>query len=108
MQQPTLNATHIVFAYGGDLWSVGRDGGAAIRLTSGPGRKTNPKFSPDGKWIAFTGRYNGNANVYLMPAEGGQPHQLTYDSGYDYVEGWTPDGQNVLFQSLRDSFSVSL
>ena len=106
MQQPTLNATHIVFAYGGDLWSVDRNGGAAIRLTSGPGRKTNPKFSPDGKWIAFSGRYNGNTNVYVMPAEGGQPHQLTYDSGFDYVEGWTPDGQNVLFQSLRDSFSI--
>ncbi len=106
MQQPTLNATHIVFAYGGDLWSVGRDGGAAIRLTSGPGDKSNPKFSPDGKQIAYTGRYNGNANVYVMPAEGGQPRQLSYSPGGDIVEGWTPDGQNVLFQSLRDSFSI--
>lgn len=106
MQQPTLNATRIVFAYGGDLWSVGREGGAAIRLTSGLGDKSNPKFSPDGKWIAFTGRYNGNPNVYVMPAEGGQPRQLTYSPGGDMVEGWTPDGQNVLFQSLRDSFSI--
>jgi len=104
-QQPTLNATHIVFAYGGDLWTVERNGGAATRLTSGPGAASNPKFSPDGRWIAFTGRYNGNRNVYVMPAEGGQPHQLTYSPGADLVEGWTPDGKNILFQSLRDSFS---
>lgn len=106
MQQPTLNATQIVFAYGGYLWSVDRKGGAATRLTSGPGAESNPKFSPDGKWLAFTGRYNGNANVYVMPAEGGQPHQLTYSAGYDLVQGWTPDGQNILFSSLRNSFSV--
>ncbi|HEX4019725.1 MAG TPA: PDZ domain-containing protein [Acidobacteriaceae bacterium] len=106
MQQPTLNATHIVFAYAGDLWTVGKEGGAAIKLTSGPSQKSNPKFSPDGRWIAFTGGYNGNANVYVMPAEGGQPRQLTYSSGWDMVEGWTPDGQNILFQSLRDSFSI--
>ena len=105
MQQPTLNATHIVFVYGGFLWSVDRKGGTALRLTSGPGAASNPKFSPDGKSIAFTGRYNGNANVYLMPAEGGQPRQLTYSSGDDLVEGWAPDGRSVLFQSLRDSFS---
>jgi tricorn protease len=106
MQQPTLNATHIVFAYGGYLWSVDRKGGAATRLTSGPGAESNPKFSPDGKWLAFTGRYNGNANAYVMPAEGGQPHQLTYSSTDDMVEGWTPDGENILFTSLRDSFSM--
>ena len=106
MQQPTLNATHIVFAYGGYLWSVERKGGAAVRLTSGPGAESNPKFSPDGRWIAFTGRYNGNPNIYVMPAEGGQPRQLTYSPGWDLVEGWTPDGKNILFQSLRDSFSM--
>ncbi len=105
MQQPTLNATQIVFAYAGDLWSVSREGGSAIRLTSGAGRKSNPKFSPDGKWIAFTGRYNGNPNVYVMPAEGGEPRQLTYHPGLDIVEGWTPDGKNILFQSLRNTYS---
>ncbi|MDQ2832570.1 MAG: PDZ domain-containing protein [Acidobacteriota bacterium] len=105
MQQPTLNATRVVFAYGGDLWSVERAGGNALRLTSGPGAASNPKFSPDGRWIAFTGRYNGNPNVYVMPAEGGQPRQLTYSPGTDLVQGWTPDGKQILFQSLRDSFS---
>ena len=106
MQQPTLNATNIAFAYGGYLWSVERKGGAAVRLTSGPGAASNPKFSPDGRWLAFTGRYNGNENVYVMPAEGGQPRQLTYSSGGDLVEGWTPDGKRVMFQSLRDSFTM--
>ncbi len=106
MQDPTLNATHIVFAYGARLWSVDRNGGAAVELTSGPGAESNPRFSPDGNWIAFTGSYNGNANVYVMPAAGGQPRQLTYNPGSDLVEGWTPDGQNILFQSLRDSFSM--
>lgn len=106
MQQPTLSATNIVFAYGAELWTVSRNGGAARQLTNGPGEKSNPKFSPDGKWIAFSATYTGNSNVYIMPAEGGQPHQLTYSPGWDTVEGWTPDGQNVLFQSLRDSFSI--
>ena len=105
MQQPTVNATRIVFASAGYLWSVDRAGGAALKLTSGPGVASNPKFSPDGRWIAFTGRYNGNPNVYVMPAEGGQPRQLTYSSGSDLVEGWSPDGKNILFESLRDSFS---
>ena len=105
MQQPTLNATEIVFAYGSYLWKVDRKGGAAVRLTSGPGAASNPKFSPDGMWIAFTGSYNGNPNVYVMPAEGGQPRQLTTSSGDDLVDGWSPDGKNIIFQSLRDSFS---
>jgi tricorn protease len=105
MQQPTLNGTEIVFAYGGQLWSVSRKGGLAVQLTNGPGQKTNPKFSPDGKWIAFTSDEAGNFNVYVMPAEGGQPRQLTYDPGPDRVEGWTPDGRNVLFRAPLQSFS---
>jgi tricorn protease len=105
MQQPTLNAKEIVFAYGGQLWRVSREGGVAVELTSGPGRKSNPKFSPDGRWIAFSSNGAGNRNVYVMPAEGGQPRQLTYDPGPDLVEGWTPDGQNVLFRSPLQSYS---
>lgn len=105
MQDPTLNASHIVFAYGGELWSVSREGGLALQLTNGVGQKSNPHFSPDGKWIAFTAQYGGNFNVYVMPAEGGEPRQLTYASGPDTVEGWTPDGKNVLFRSARNAFS---
>src|ERR1700693_3262038 len=68
MQDPTLNASHIVFAYGGELWSVSREGGVALQLTNGVGQKSNPHFSPDGKWIAFTAEYGGNRNVYVMSA----------------------------------------
>jgi len=106
MQTPTLNATHIVFAYGGELWSVSREGGTALQLTSGPGQKSNPHFSPDGKWIAFTAQYGGNYDVYLMPAEGGEARQLTFGRGPDTVEGWTPDGKNVLFRSSLKSYSI--
>ena len=105
MQSPTVNSSHIVFAYGSQLWSVSRDGGLALKLTSGAGQKSNPHFSPDGKWIAFTAQYGGNSNVYVMPAEGGEPRQLTYGPGPDTVEGWTPDGKNVLFRSALKSYS---
>ncbi len=105
MQDPTLNTSHIVFAYGGELWSVSRDGGAALQLTTGPGQKSNPHFSPDGKWIAFTAQYGGNFNVYVIPADGGEPRQLTYGPGPDTAEGWTPDGSNVLFRSSIRSYT---
>lgn len=73
-QRPALSRTHIVFVYGGDLWSVPRDGGAAVRLTAGPGMETNPAFSPDGSRIAFTGEYDGNVDVFVIPASGVSPH----------------------------------
>jgi tricorn protease len=106
IQGPTLNASHIVFAYGGELWSVSREGGAARQLTSGAGQKSSPHFSPDGKWIAFTAQYGGNLNVYLMAAGGGEARQLTFGRGPDTVEGWTPDGKNVLFRSSLKSYSI--
>ena len=67
LQKPTLSRTHIAFVYAGDLWTVPRDGGAAQRLTSGPGVETNPVYSPDGSTIAFTGEYDGNTDVYTVP-----------------------------------------
>ena len=100
-QQPTVNKTHIVFAYADDLWSVPRAGGAATRLTSGPGLETGPFFSPDGTQLAFTADYEGSLDVYVMPAEGGVPRRLTYHPGIDRVVGWTPDGKKVLFNSTR-------
>ncbi|MBP1636686.1 MAG: TolB protein precursor, partial [Acidobacteria bacterium] len=65
VQKPALGRTQIVFVYGGDLWSVPREGGAARRLTAGPGVETNPSFSPDGSRIAFTGEYDGNVDVFV-------------------------------------------
>jgi tricorn protease len=100
-----MNQTHIVFAFGDDLWSVPREGGDAKRLTSGSGVSSDPIFSPDGTQIAFTGLYEGNTDVYVMPAEGGIARRLTYHPGADQVVGWTPDGKNVLFRSNRASYS---
>src|SRR5207302_5552016 len=74
---PTTNDREIVFCYAGELYTVGKDGGIARRLTSGPGYTSFPRFSPDGKQVAFTSEYDGNREVYVMPAEGGTPKRLT-------------------------------
>jgi tricorn protease len=105
LQHPTLSKTHIAFAYAGDLWLAPRDGGDARLLTSGPGTKSDPLFSPDGNMIAFTGDYDGNVDVYVMPANGGVPQRLTHHPGIDEVVGWTPDSKQVLFRSGRNSYS---
>lgn len=110
---PDISGDLVVFCYGGDLWKSSASGGVATRLTAHPGQELFPKFSPDGKWIAFTGQYDGDEQVYVMPTGGGVPRQLTYYPasgplpprwGYDHqVYGWTPDGGKVLFRSLRDA-----
>ena len=115
MRHPTASATTIAFAYAGDLWTVPRRGGEAVRLTSSPGTESDPFFSPDGRWIAFSGQYDGNTDVYVMPAEGGVPKRLTAHPEADTVVGWSPDGRTVLFSSMALSptdyprlFSVSV
>src|SRR5215471_15137371 len=100
-QKPALSKTQIVFSFAGDLWSVKPSGGEAIRLTSGLGVETDPKFSPDGSMIAFSGEYDGNRDVYVMPAVGGVPKRLTYHPAVDLAIGWTPDGKQVVFKSTR-------
>jgi tricorn protease len=105
MQKPTLSKTHIAFSYAGDLWLVSRDGGEAHLLTSGSGTKTDPVFSPDGSMIAFTGDYEGNVDVYVMPSSGGMPRRLTHHPGVDEVVGWTPDSKSILFRSRRNSYA---
>ncbi len=104
VQSPTLSKTEIVFAYGGYLWSVSREGGDARQLTTG-GHEAGPQFSPDGKWIAFTGEYDGNVDAFVMPAEGGEPKRLTWHPGADVVVGWTPDSKKILFRSGRVAFA---
>ena len=113
---PDIHGDQVVFTYGGDLWSAPVAGGTARHLTTHPGLELCAKFSPDGKWIAFTGQYDGDEQVYVMPAEGGVPRQLTFypahgplkpRHGYDnQVMGWTPDGTSVLFRSMRDADDV--
>jgi tricorn protease len=105
MQKPTLSKTHIAFSYAGNLWLVAREGGEARLLTSGDGTKTDPVFSPDGSMIAFSGDYDGNVDVYVMPSEGGIPRRLTHHPAVDEVVGWSPDGKSVLFRSTRNSYS---
>ena len=102
-QSPTMNETHVVFAFAGDLWRVPRAGGNAVRLTSGTGNESSPMFSPDGKWIAFSGQYDGNTDVFVIPANGGEPRRLTYHPGNDGVIGWSPDSRSILFLSGRSS-----
>jgi len=104
-QQPALSATQVVFVFAGDLWSVPRSGGEARRLTTGSGVESNPSYSPDGNWIAFTGQYDGNIDVFVMPAQGGVPRRLTWHPDPDIAIGWTRDGKKVLFSSPRTSYS---
>src|ERR1022692_2661591 len=105
LQKPTIGKSQIVFSYAGDLWSVPRDGGDAVRLTSGAGTETDPAFSPDGTRIAFTGEYDGNVDVFVVPASGGVPKRLTWHPAADRVLGWTPDGKRIIFGSTRTAYS---
>ncbi|HUO16993.1 MAG TPA: PDZ domain-containing protein [Verrucomicrobiae bacterium] len=104
LRMPTVSKTQIVFNYGGNLWIVNRDGGDARRLTSDIGEDTDPAFSPDGSMVAFTGEYDGNKDVYVVPAAGGVPKRLTYHPADDLVVGWTPDGKRILYGSWGNSF----
>jgi tricorn protease len=114
---PDVWHDRIVFSFAGDLWTVGTQGGTAVRLTANPGLELFAKFSPDGQRIAFTGQYGGDEQVYVMPAGGGVPRQLTFYPaagpladrwGYDnQVYGWTPDGAAVLFRSARDGYMLT-
>src|SRR5579884_2632367 len=103
LRQPTVSATQVAFAYAGDIWVAPKDGGDARRITTSPGVEQWPRFSPDGKSIAFSGEYAGNIDVYVVPAEGGDPKRLTWHPDADFVRGWTPDGKRVVFASGRAS-----
>ncbi len=101
LQMPTGSDRHLAFVYDNDIWLAGRDGGTARRLTTAEGQEIRPVFSPDGEWLAFSANYDGNLDVYVMPAEGGSVRRLTWHGDNDVVRGWTPDSRQVLFQSPR-------
>ncbi len=103
LQHPTLSRAQIAFDFAGEIWVVGRDGGEAQRLVTGQLLNERPIFSPDGSTIAFTGTYDGNTDVYTVPAIGGEPMRLTYSPERDEAVGWTPDGARVLMQSMRET-----
>ncbi|MCB0060954.1 MAG: PD40 domain-containing protein, partial [Caldilineaceae bacterium] len=96
---PTIHENTIVFVSEDDLWTVSTEGGIARRLTSNLGAVTFPFLSPDGQWLAFVGREEGNAEVYIMAAEGGSAHRLTYLSSSCRIVGWTSDGSRIIFCS---------
>jgi tricorn protease len=100
-RQPAISAEHIVFVAEGDLWRVDINGGNAQRLTTNLAEETFPRISPDGKLVAFTARYEGPAEVYVMPVSGGLPARLTYDGDSNArVQGFTADGK-VLYSTSR-------
>jgi tricorn protease len=115
---PDIRGDRVVFTYGGDLWTAPSAGGTAVHLTSHPGVELFGKFSPDGKWIAFTGQYDGDEQVYVVPTTGGEPRQLTFYPakgplaprwGWDnQVFGWTKDSKRIIFRSLRDSWTLPI
>ena len=107
LRTPTVSVTQIAFAYAQNIWVVPRAGGTARRVTSFQGQTSNPHFSPDGKWIAFSGEYAGNLDVYVVSAEGGEPKRLTWHPGADSVQGWTSDGKSIMFSSARATWSPS-
>ncbi|MGZ3938613.1 MAG: S41 family peptidase, partial [Flavisolibacter sp.] len=91
LRQPSVSKENIVFMYGDDLWVVAKEGGNARRLTTAVGTESSPRVSPDGKWVAFSGQYDGNTDVYLVSIDGGEPKRLTWHPSADIVQGWTPD-----------------
>ena len=100
---PDVSQTQIVFTYANDLWVIPKEGGTAIKLSSPAGVESYPKFSPDGKNIAFSGNYDGNNDAYTIPVMGGVPVRLTSHGYSDRVVDWTTDGKKVLFASARES-----
>src|SRR5215204_806771 len=100
---PDVSKDQIVFTYANDLWVMPKEGGTAVKLSSPAGVETYPKFSPDGKSIAFTGNYDGNSDVYVIAASGGVPVRLTAHGYPDRTIDWTTDGKRVLFASGRES-----
>jgi tricorn protease len=113
---PDVQGDRVAFVYAGDIYTVSRSGGNAVRLTSHEGLELFPKFSPDGDMIAFTGQYDGDLSVYVMPTDGGRPRRLTYHPGIartsermgpeNIVMDWHPDGKSVLFRSRKETIDV--
>ncbi|WP_457390485.1 S41 family peptidase [Roseateles sp. P5_E1] len=102
LRQPAVSKDHLAFVYAGDLWLADRSGGNARRLTSHAAAEFAPRFSPDGRSIAFSASYDGNTDVYVIGLDGSAPKRLTWHPTADVVSGWSPDGKRVLFASPRE------
>ena len=97
----TPDGQTVVFSFEGDLWKADITNAQAVRLTAMQGYENNAKISPDGKWVAFTGRQMGNADIYIMPLAGGEIKQLTFHSATDEVNSWSWDSKKIYFTSNR-------
>ncbi len=102
-REPDVSATHITFVYAGDIWVVPKQGGLAHHLSSPAGEESFPRFSPDGSKIAFSGNYDGNLDVYVISALGGNPFRITYHPMSDRLVDWRPTGNGLIFASQRES-----
>ncbi|MCD4697729.1 MAG: hypothetical protein K8S16_16010, partial [Bacteroidales bacterium] len=101
---PDIHEDLIVFVHGEDIWSVAAEGGVATRLTINDGEERYPRFSPDGKLIAFTGYYDGNPDVYVMNKYGGGITRVTYHPGFEEVIGWHPVKNKIIFSAYRSDY----
>lgn len=120
IRYPSIHGTTVVFEAGGAVWKVPAQGGEAVRLTADSGYDSHPVVSPDGQWVAFTGWYRGNTDVYVVSIDGGPVRQLTWRSVNrpkngrittlpdNVVIGWTPHSRNVVFLSRRESFNPQI
>lgn len=109
VRYPAHHGGRVAFTYLADIWVADESGRNVARLTAHPARDAYPRFSPDGRWIAFSSDRKGNLDVYVIAAAGGTPKQITFHSADDQVLGWTPDGKAVLFSSMRgDDFLAKL
>ncbi len=102
---PDVHEDTVVFVHAEDIWTAPADGGFARRLTDDEGEERHPKFSPDGSLIAFTAEIGGNADVWMMKADGSDLKRLTYHPSPDEVVGWHPTRNMVMFRSARRSYS---
>ncbi|MCP4548833.1 MAG: hypothetical protein GY835_20445 [bacterium] len=102
LKTPDIHGDQIVFTSENDLWICSDEGGDARRLTTHVGDEYYPHFSPDGKWIAFTGQYNGNRDIFVISTSGGEPRRLTWHRATDDCIGWTKDGKKIIFRSWRE------
>ncbi len=100
-RHPDYRAGKIAVSYLGDIWVANEDGSSPVRLTDSTGRDVYPRFSPDGKWVAFSSNRYGNYDVFVVPIAGGAPRRLTYYTGSNEVVGWSRDSQQVVFRSAR-------
>ncbi len=105
LRYPDIHKDKIVFCYGGDIYTASVTGENVKALTSLLGEELLPKFSPDGEQIAFTAEFEGNKEIYVMPARGGKPIRLTFHQADEYVVDWHPDGTKIIFRSQASSFS---